>query len=178
MISVNAFTNCDEVELFLNGNSLGTKYLKDFTNRTISWDVPYEAGELKAVGRKGGVILAESILRSWSEPAAIKAMCDAMVIKADRTDLSRIYVTVVDKNGNPVYDAANEISCEISGPLRLLGMEDANPRNTEDYKDNRQKSYHGKLLIYLQSLDTPGKASVKISGEGLNSLTFTIDVVK
>lgn len=178
VISVNAFTNCDEVELFLNGESLGVKYLRDFTNRTISWDVPFKPGELKAIGRKEGRPAAESILNTWSEPAAIKAMCDAMVIKANRTDLSRIYVTVVDKNGNPVYDATNEITCEITGPVRLLGMEDANPRNTEDYKDNRQKSYHGKLLIYLQSIGSPGKANVRISGEGLNSLTFTIDVVK
>ena len=62
-------------------------------------------------------------------------------------------MTVCDEAGNVVYDARNEISCEISGPVRLLGMEDANPVNTEGYKDKKQHAYHGKLLIYLQSTD-------------------------
>ncbi|HRU57883.1 MAG TPA: glycoside hydrolase family 2 TIM barrel-domain containing protein, partial [Bacteroidales bacterium] len=178
MVSVNAFTNCEKVELFLNGKSLGSKNLADFPNRTISWDVPFEPGELKAIGINNGIEVASYSLNTYGKPAAIRAMCDAMVLKANRTDISRIYVTVTDEKGNVVYNAENEIVCEITGPVRLLGMEDANPRNTENYKDNRQKAYHGRLLIYLQSLDTPGKANIKISSEGLNSLTFTIDLVK
>lgn len=178
VVSVNAFTNCEKVELFLNGKSLGSKNLADFPNRTISWDVPFEPGELKAIGINNGIEVASYSLNTYGKPAAIRAMCDAMVLKANRTDISRIYVTVTDEKGNVVYNAENEIVCEITGPVRLLGMEDANPRNTENYKDNRQKAYHGRLLIYLQSLDTPGKANIKISSEGLNSLTFTIDLVK
>ncbi|HOU96669.1 MAG TPA: glycoside hydrolase family 2 TIM barrel-domain containing protein [Bacteroidales bacterium] len=178
IISVNAFTNCEEVELYLNDKSLGVKKLADFTNRTISWDVPFEPGELKAVAKNKGLITSTCTLYTYGKPEKIKALCDAMTIKANRTDISRIYITITDNKGNPVYDASNKITCEITGPLKLLGMEDANPRNTEDYKDNMQNAFHGKLLIYLQSSDIPGKANVKISGEGLNSLTFTIDIVK
>ncbi len=177
-ISVNAFTNCSEAELFLNGKSLGTKMLADFQNRTITWEVPFEPGELKAVGRINGKDVATYSLKTSGEPYAINAMCDAMVIKANRTDLSRIYVTVVDRDGNVVYNADNEIVCEITGPLRLLGMEDANPRNTEDYKDNRQKAYRGRVLIYLQPEGKPGSANVRISSGGLNSLIFTISIVE
>ena len=177
-VSVNVFTNCTEVELFLNDKSLGIKKLSDFANRTIRWDVPFEAGELRASGRKGGMEVASYSLKTYGKPAAIKAMCDAMVLKANRTDISRIYVTITDEKGNTVYNADNEIVCRITGPLKLMGMEDANPRNTEDYKDNKQKTFHGKLLIYLQSTETPGKANVTISSEGLNSLTFTLDIVK
>lgn len=178
MVSVNAFTNCQEVELLLNGKSLGIKSLADFQNRTISWDVPFEPGELKATGRNNGIEVTSCSLKTYSKPAAFRAMCDAMVLKANRTDISRIYVTIIDQEGNPVYNAENEIICEVTGPVRLLGMEDANPGNTENYKDNKQKAFHGKLLIYIQSLNTPGKANVKISSEGLNSLTFTLDIVK
>jgi len=178
IISVNAFTNCEEVELYLNDKSLGVKKLADFTNRTISWDVPFEPGELKAVAKNKGLITSTCTLYTYGKPEKIKALCDAMTIKANRTDISRIYITITDNKGNPVYDASNKITCEITGPLKLLGMEDANPRNTEDYKDNMQNAFHGKLLIYLQSSDIPGKANVKISGEDLNSLTFTIDIVK
>jgi len=178
IISVNAFTNCEEVELYLNDKSLGVKKLADFANRTISLDVPFEPGELKAVAKNGGAITSTCSLYTYGKPERITALCDAMTIKANRTDISRIYITITDKKGNPVYDASNKITCEITGPLNLLGMEDANPRNIEDYKDNMQNTFHGKLLIYLQSSDIQGKANVKISGEGLNSLTFTIDIVK
>lgn len=177
-VRVNAFTNCEEVELFLNDKSLGTRRLSDFTSRTIQWDVPFETGELRASGRKNGMEVAFYSLKTYGKPAAIKAMCDAMVLKANRKDISRIYVTITDEKGNLVYNAENEIVCRIAGPLKLLGMEDANPRNTEDYKDNKQKTFHGKVLIYLQSTDTTGKANVTISSEGLNSLTFTLDIVK
>ncbi|MBP8959411.1 MAG: DUF4982 domain-containing protein [Bacteroidales bacterium] len=178
IISVNAFTNCEEVELYLNDKSLGVKKLADFVNRTISWDVAFEPGELKAVAKNKGLITSTFTLYTYGKPEMIKALCDAMTIKANRTDISRIYITITDDKGNPVYDASNKITCEITGPLKLLGMEDANPRNTEDYKDNIQNAFHGKLLIYLQSSDIQGKANVKISGEGLNSLTFTIEIVK
>ncbi|MGQ9620372.1 MAG: sugar-binding domain-containing protein [Bacteroidales bacterium] len=177
-ISVNAFTNCEEVELVLNGKSIGTKRLSDFQNRTISWDIPFEPGELKATGKNNGIEVTSYSLKTYGKPEMIKAMCDAMVLKADRTDISRIYVTITDKDGNIVYNAENEITCEITGPVRLLGMEDANPRNIESYKDNKQKAFHGKLLIYLQSEDRPGKANIKISSEGFNSLTFTLDIVE
>ncbi len=178
VVSVNVFTNCEETELLLSGKSLGVKRMSDFQNRTISWDIPFEPGELKAIGRNNGIEVTSCSLKTYGKPAAIKAMCDAMVLKADRTDISRIYVTIIDKDGNVVYNADNEILCEITGPVKLLGMEDANPRNTEDYKDNKQKAYRGKLLIYLQSEDTVGTANVTISSEGLNSLTFDLDIVK
>jgi len=76
------------------------------------------------------------------------------------------------------YSAENEITCEVTGPVRILGMEDSNPRNIESYKDNKQHAYHGKLLIYFQSLDKSGKAVIKLSSPGLQGATVEIDVVK
>jgi beta-galactosidase len=97
-------------------------------------------------------------------------------MKADRKDLAHIFVTLCDEAGNPVYTAENEITCEIEGPVRLLGMEDSNPANTEDYKDNKQHAYHGKLLIYLQSLDNSGTALIKLSSPGLEGCTIELNL--
>lgn len=176
MISVNAFSNCEEVELFLNNRSLGNKKMSDFVNRTISWDVPFEKGALKAIAKNKGQAVAEYELKTTGSPVKIVAECNEKIMKADRNDLAHILVTLCDEEGNPVYTAGNEIICEIDGPVRLLGMEDSNPANTEDYKDNKQHAYHGKLLIYLQSLDNSGKATIKLASENLGEATVVINV--
>jgi len=178
VISVNAFTNCEEVELFLNNKSLGTQKLADSKSRVITWDVPYKDGVLKAIARDNGKDVATYELKTTGAPLTINSRCDATVIKADRQDIARIYVTLCDNNGNTVYNAENEIGCAISGPVRLIGMEDANPVNTDNYKDNKQKSFHGKLLIYIQSLDKPGKAEISLTSPGLKSTTVQLDIVK
>ncbi|MBE0674890.1 MAG: DUF4982 domain-containing protein, partial [Bacteroidales bacterium] len=128
-ISVSAFSNCEEVELFLNDISLGARERADFTNRTITWEVPYAAGRLRAVARNNGQEVASHELVTAGGPAALKAECTKSSIKADRTELVHIFVTVVDSSGNLVYGATNDITCEVEGPLRLIGMEDANPAN-------------------------------------------------
>ena len=178
IISVNAFSNCEEVELFLNDRSLGSKKMADFRNRTISWDVPYEKGILKAVAKNNGKPAADYELRTTSAPVKIVAVCEEKLLKADRQDISHIYITLCDKADNTVYSANNEIVCEINGPVRLLGMEDSNPSNAEDYKDNRQHAFHGKLLIIVQSLDKTGKVSLKLSSPELAGCEIVLDVTQ
>jgi beta-galactosidase len=178
MISVNAFTNCEEVELFVNEKSLGTKKLEDFKNRVITWEIPFEKGTLKAVARKNGKVAASNELNTTGSPSAIATRLDSPSIKADRQDIARVYVNINDESGNLVYSAENEITCTITGPAKLLGMEDANPRNTEDYKDNKQKAFHGRLLIYVQSLDKPGQVKINLSSPGLKGTEKTINIIK
>jgi beta-galactosidase len=176
MISINAFSNCEEVELFLNGKSLGMKKMADFQNRTITWELPFEKGTLKAVARNSGIDVADYKLNTSGSPSAIAVNCDNISLRPDREELAHIFVSLVDESGNIVYSAENEITCEISGPARLLGMEDSNPSNTENYKDNKQKAFHGKLLIYLQSLDREGKVKVRLSSPGLADVFLDIDI--
>jgi hypothetical protein len=152
--------------------------MTDFPNRTISWDVPFEKGTLKAVARNSGKPVAEHELNTTGPPAKIVASCNEKSLKADRTDLAYIFVTLCDEAGNTVYSADNEITCKIDGPVRLLGLEDSNPSNTENYKDNKQHTYHGKLLIYVQALDSNGKATVVLTSPGLAGTQIILDVVK
>jgi hypothetical protein len=175
-ISVNVFSNCEEVELFVNNRYLGREKMADFQNRTITWDVPFEKGTLKAVARNSGKPVAEHELRTTGSPAKIVAFCNEKSLKADGTDLAHIFVTLCDEAGNTVYSADNEITCEIDGPVRLLGMEDSNPSNTENYKDNKQHAYHGKLLIYLQATDKTGIAGVKLTSPALEGAAIEINI--
>jgi hypothetical protein len=177
-IIVNVFSNCEEVELFLNNKTLGVKKMADFKNRTITWTLPFEAGKLRAVGRIAGKDLASFDLNTTGKPITIVAKSDVSQLKDDKQELANVFVTLCDKSGNTVYSADNEITCEVTGPVRILGMEDSNPRNIENYKDNKQHAFHGKLLIYLQSLDKPGKAVIKLSSPGLKGTTIELDVIK
>ncbi len=177
-ISVNAFTNCEEVELFLNNRSIGARKMAEFQNRTISWDVPFEKGTLKAIASNSGKPVAEYELKTTGAPAAITAICNEQQLMADGQDISHIYVTLCDESGNPVYSADNQVRCDIVGPVRLLGMEDSNPSNTEDYKDNVQHAFHGKLLIYVQSAGKAGPVKISLSSPGLAGCVVQLDVVK
>jgi beta-galactosidase len=177
-ISVNVFTNCAEVELFLNDKSLGLKKMADFQNRTITWEVPFQSGVLKAVARNSGKDMALYELKTTGIPSAITAKSDVSNLRNDRQAIAHISVNLCDAEGNTVYSAENEITCEVSGPVKILGMEDSNPRNTEDYKDNKQKTFHGKLLIYVQSLDKTGKGVITISSPGLKGTAVELNVIK
>lgn len=177
-ISVNVFTNCLEAELFLNERSLGKKKMADFRNRTLTWVVPFEGGTLKAVGCSGGQESAVYILKTAGPAQNLTASSDVTTLKADRQDVAHIFVNICDKEGNIVYSADNEITCEVTGPARIIGMEDANPRNTEDYKDNRQHAYHGRLLVYVQSLDEPGEAVIRLSANEITGTEIKLDIIK
>jgi hypothetical protein len=176
-VSINIFTNCPEAELFLNDKSLGTKKMADFRNRTMTWEVPFESGILKAVAKTDGIPVAEYSIKTTGAPAGIKISTDFSELKGEKA-LGHIYAEICDENGNAVYSAENEITCEMSGPIKLLGMEDSNPRNIEDYKDNRQHSYHGKLLIYVQSEGKPGKALIKLSSPGLKGTEINFEITE
>ena len=177
-VTVNVFTNCEEAELFLNNRSLGVKKMADFKNRTITWEVPFEAGKLSAVARISDKDKATCQLNTTGSAVRIAAKCDVNQLKGDRQDMANVFVTLCDEAGNTVYSADNEITCEITGPVRILGMEDSNPKNIEYYKDNTQHAFHGKLLVYLQSLDKPGKTVIKFSSPGLQSATMEMEVIK
>ena len=176
-ISVNVFSNCQEVELFLNNKSIGIQKMADFKNRTLTWEVPFKNGTLRAVARNLGKDVASYELISTGTPASIIANADTEVLKSGQKGLAHISVNLCDENGNTVYSAENEVTCVVDGPIRLLGLEDSNPVNTEDYKDNRQHAYHGKILVYVQSTGKPGKALITLSAEGMKGTTLTLDIV-
>ncbi|GAI90927.1 unnamed protein product, partial [marine sediment metagenome] len=81
-----------------------------------------------------------------------------------------------DEKGVPVYSATNRINCVVSGPIRLLGLEDANPNNIEDYKDSEQNAFKGRLLIYVQSIDQTGRGRIIVSSPGLKKRELTLEI--
>ena len=128
-IDVRCFSNLDEVELFLNGASLGRMTMPK--NSHLQWMVPYAAGTIMARGYKNGKLVAEEKLETTGAPAAIKLTPDRATINPDGEDVSVITVAVTDAQGRIVPVADNLISFEISGPGKIIGVGNGDPTSHE-----------------------------------------------
>ena len=177
----------------MNGKSYGVKYLefprkgnaekwnkpeegKVYTTTGdlhLSWDVPYEPGELVAKGKKDGREYTFRVVTA-GEPAQIRLSVDRNEIRADPTDVAHITVEVLDKDGNFVPTADNLIQFKVDG-ARIIGVESGNMRDLSSPKANERKAFNGLCLAIVQS-EKPGKITVEAISEGLNSASLTIQV--
>jgi beta-galactosidase len=191
-IPVWAVTNADTVELFLNGTSLGVKnfpadceQVMDAKSKQmkpslhLAWSVPYEAGELKAVAKKDGRVVATDIVRTAGAPARIVAVADRSEIESGDRDLSFIKASIVDKDGNVCPDAGPELQFSVSGgAATIAGLDNGDPTNHEFFQGTQHKAFHGLALAILKSHeDEKGPVTLTISGEGLEPATVTIHVM-
>jgi hypothetical protein len=171
--SVWCYTNCDSVELFHDGNSLGNKPLP--AERVITWPLEFTSGVLKAVGIKGGKQVTYELKKAG---AAVKLVLhsDVQKLAADCRDVAQIEVNVTDKYGTRVPDNANVISCDIAGPARIIGIENGNTFSPERYDRTWRTAFQGRLIIYVQSLKTPGEAKLTVSCTGLEGAAITLPI--
>lgn len=124
-IKVGCYSNCDEVELFLNDKSLGRKTMEK--NSHLEWNVKYEPGTLLAKGFKEGKEIAVEKIETADEPAVIQLACDRSSIKADGRDVSVITVRVNDVKGRLMPTAGNEIKFALDGPGKIIGVGNGDP---------------------------------------------------
>jgi beta-galactosidase len=124
-IDVRALSNCDEVELVLNGSSLGRQQMK--RNSELRWNVKYAPGALAAKGYKGGQVVAEDKVETTGAPAAIRLATDRQAINADGEDVSVVTVSVTDTQGRIMPVASNLVQFAVEGPARLLGVGNGDP---------------------------------------------------
>jgi beta-galactosidase len=193
VIPVIAYSNCDTVELFLNGKSFGAKsyvfpqqghskswigYARPYVAPTtsdlhLSWDVPYEPGTLKAVGRKNGKIISEEV-RTTSKPAAIRLSADKKNINADAHDIANVKVEIVDENGFVVPTASNTIEFKIEGEGILLGTDNGNPQDKTQMKSKQRNAYNGLALAVVQSTEKSGSIRLTAVSEGLKDAVLQV----
>ena len=168
VIEVRTITNCEEVEMFFNGKSMGKQATKDFVNHTILWNLPYNRGTLEAKGYIGGKEVASHKLVTAGKPVDLVATIDRDNIKSDGQDLSHITVELVDKDGNLVMTGDKEISVVVEGEGRLKGLDSGDLRVSDTFAKNTISTYFGKALITVQSSRIPGKINVKVNVPEMN----------
>ena len=194
-IPVTCYTNCDTVELFLNGRSVGLKgyafprqgmeerygntnararALRTTGDLHLEWDVPYEPGTLKAVGTKDGKVVSTVEVSTTGEAAAVRLTVDRAEIASDRRDVAHITVEIVDGQGRMVPAAGQEVAFVVEGEGRLIGLDNGDPMSHEDYKGTRRKAFNGLCLAIVQSTAKAGQIRVTASSPGLRAGSVTV----
>ena len=171
------YNQANEVELFLNGKSLGRKSKPEDVFH-VWWRVPYEEGTLRAVSYNDGKqVLAEEI-KTAGEPASIRLTADRQTITADGKDLSFVTVEVLDKDKNIVPTADNFIRFSVEGSGAIVGTDNGNPTDPNSLKKPERKLFNGKALVVVQSGKTSGIIKLKAESENLKSAEIEIGTVK
>lgn len=180
-VDVWAYSNMDEVELFVNGRSLGKQAMPK--NGHLSWKTVYEPGKVKAVGYKDGKKAMETIVETTDTPAKLELTADRDVIKADGRDVAVVNVKVVDRKGRFVPDADIDLNLSATGPMKILGVGNGDPtfkakeRPTDGVgKDFTVRTFNGLAQILLQSEGEAGTGTLTVSSDGLPSETMSINM--
>jgi beta-galactosidase len=177
-IPVWCYSNCESVELFLNGKSLGEKKFSDTKNLHLVWNVPYTPGTLKAVAKNNGKIVCTDEIQTAGPPAKIILIPDRKEINADGKDLSYVKVKVVDNEGRICPNADNLVTFKIKGEGIIAGVGNGNPISHEYFKANERKAFHGLALVIIQSRDKAGIIKLKAISDGLKDYEVTVNMKK
>jgi beta-galactosidase len=195
VVPVVAYSNCAAVELFLNGRSLGVKsrefpsegvtgawnnYAEPKIEATTSdmqlvWDVQYEPGELKAVGYdRLGHVSAQEIVRTAGQAASLELSVERPVITSGVRDVASVTVRAVDADGVFVPLAENQVSFDVSGPAKLIGVDNGDPESHASYQGSTRALFNGMALALLQSTPDQGTIRITAHSEGLKDASLEI----
>lgn len=193
-IPVRVYSNAGSVELFLNGKSQGRKTFQGKWTSDgrkyqegegsdqlyLEWRLAYQSGELHAVAYDHqGQIVAEDRVVTAGKPAKIGLHAEKSQLEQDGQDLLYLYFDVLDKDGNWVPTASNQLYFQIEGPARIVGVDNGRQASRERYKAQKngrfkRKAFHGRGVLLVQSLEQAGQVRVKASARGLETASFDL----
>jgi beta-galactosidase len=173
-IKVHCYTNCEEVELFLDGKSAGKQ--KAFPYTKLIWGLVYKPGRLEARGYREGKVIARDIVETTSSPNEVVLNSDVNTLKADGCDVAIIQVAIKDAKGRVVPTANNLVKFSIEGPGKIIGTGNGNPTSYEPDKASQRMAFNGYCLVLIQSNETAGEIRLKASSENLKGNEVVIKV--
>lgn len=170
-IDVLIYSNARDVELFLNGKSVGTHVMELETSQDMRahFKVPFEPGVLRVVGHFADGSECSEVLHTPSDPAAVVLTSDKETLLADGRDIAFVEISTEDVNGIPVGNARNLIRVEVSGAGRLVGLDNGDSTDYDSYKGDNRRLFSGKLLAMIESTLEPGEITVRAYSEGLEN---------
>lgn len=170
-IDVLIYSNARDVELFLNGKSIGSHVMELETSQDMRahFKVPFEPGVLRVVGHFADGSECSEVLHTPSDPAAVVLTSDKETLLADGRDIAFVEISTVDVNGIPVGNARNRIRVEVSGAGRLVGLDNGDSTDYDSYKGDNRRLFSGKLLAMIESTLQPGEITVRAYSEGLEN---------
>jgi beta-galactosidase len=174
---VEVYSNCKEVELFLNGESLGKKEINENASPRV-WRVAFAPGTLKAVASNDGKVMATDELRTAGAPAAIQLETKNARIGTSWDDVAIVRATIVDAKGIPVPRANDLISFSVSGPGVIAATDNGDNQAQEMFQNPERKAFVGQCVAYVKASGMAGKIEVSAKAEGLTSKPVVVRVVK
>lgn len=180
-VDIWAYSNMDEVRLFVNGKDLGRKAMP--SNGHLSWRATYHPGNIRAVGYRNGKKIAETKIETTGSPAVLRLSADRNIIKADNKDVAVINVTVHDSQGRFVPDANVILNLSVQGPVRILGVGNGDPT----FKDSERptdgvgkkfavKTFNGYAMVLLQAENREGTGTLTVSSENIPGRSMDITI--
>lgn len=172
MIDVRICSNAPKVELQLNGRTVGTHGIdhEHGTELVGWWKIPYEEGEIKAIAYdEAGRIIATDVRKSFKDANRICLKPDKDKLLANGVDLIFVEITMEDENGNPVENANNRVSVKVTGAGRLIGLDNGDSTDFDQYKGLSRRLFSGKLMAIIGATLEPGKIQVEVLSQGLPS---------
>lgn len=170
---VNVYSRSPKVRLYLNDKLIGEEETGK-ENYTATFEVPYEAGVLKAVNLTGKSEKAFATLKTTGKPAAIRLTADRLQIKADRNELAYVKIEIVDHEGNVVPDTDLPVKIEYAGNGSVIASGNADPDDMKSFRSLTPDTFRGKAIAIVQPNGSAGEISVTVSAEGLPDATILI----
>ena len=168
-VNVWVYSNCDSVELFLNGKSLGSKSFTSSSTASLGWTVPWSSGALVAKGTKSGAVVATDEVDTAGAAAKVGLSVDRTAIAADGWDLAYVTALIQDADGATVPIASNGVTFTVSGPGKLVGADNGDPMDFTAYSSPTRKAFNGKALAIVQSTGATGQITVTATASGLGT---------
>ena len=178
IIDVRVFSNAKAVELFFNDKSLGRKALdhSDPEKFSADWQLAYKKGVLKALAYdEDGKVIAKDIKSSFEDPIRIKLEANKTILKANGKDLAFISISTEDENGNFVANAKNRMQVKVSGPARLIGLDNGDSTDFEQYKTNSRRLFSGRLLAIIAPTYETGEIKVEVESKNLEKAELKLE---
>src|SRR5699024_404618 len=172
---VQVYSNCEDVELFLNGKSLGSQSKPEDASPRV-WNVPFGPGVIKAIGTNEGKKAASDSLETAGKPAKIILTTQQESISNTWDDVSYIDVKVVDSKGVVCPHADNRIKFSLSGSGKIIAVDNGNPRSHEPYQASKRKMYKGKGIAVIRAIKDSGSIKLTATSPGLEKGEIEINI--
>nr|WP_315196171.1 glycoside hydrolase family 2 TIM barrel-domain containing protein [uncultured Flavobacterium sp.] len=173
---VNVYSNCDEVELFLNDKSLGA-LKKPADDSPREWNITFEGGTIKAIGKNNGKIVAQEEHTSAGKPAKIILTKSNATIANNWDDVSFITATIVDEKGIRCANADNQIKFTITDSGKIIAVDNGNIISHEGYQGSATRAYQGKAIAIIKAAKDSGTITIKADAEGLGQGSLPVEIV-
>lgn len=178
MIDVRVYTNAPKVALFLNGTLIGEKTLAhtEEDNMIADWQLPFEAGTLKAIAYdENGVEIARDEASSFGDAASLHLTANRSQVTADGSELIFVTIDALDTDGHAVANANNRVHVTVTGEGMLAGLDNGDSTDCEPYKGDCRRLFSGKLLAIIAPSLAAGTITITASSDGLTSASLTVN---